>query len=1262
MDRWQVWTDTGGTFTDGFAVDPQRQLHCCKVLSHGALRGRIARRLDDRTFEIDSDWQLPSSFLRSYQLIVLSDNATSGSLTVVEHDAANNSLRVDSRLPELTLGVAFEVWSGESAPILAARVMTRTALADELPSMELRLATTRGTNALLERRGAPTALFITKGFADLLRIGDQQRPDLFSLDPRPPLPLYEVVVEVEERMDAAGEVLVPLQIDRLDVDLESLRDRGINCAAVALLHSYRNGHHEQQLTQFLRSRGLRVSASSDLAPLIKILPRAQTSVVDSYLGPVIGDYLGAVQDALGPNSEVHVMTSAGGLVGAPRFRAKDSLLSGPAGGVAGAAAAGLAAGYSRVLTFDMGGTSTDVARFDGDFEYDFEHRVADARLVAPALSIETVAAGGGSICCYEHGRLRVGPESAGADPGPACYGAGGPLTLTDVNLLLGRLDPSRFQIPIIPQHSHQALEALMGQMTRAGEEGSAEPEQVLAGLVEIADDRMAAAIRRVSVERGYDPSDYALVTFGGAGAQHACGVASRLGANTVIVPEDAGLLSAWGLGLAVVERFAERQVLQQLDAVDEGKREEWFCELVEQALSQVGEEGFDRAQMLVRRRIACLRFRGQDSTISVDAPPGANLEAAFAALYRQLYGHEPDSSREIEIESLRVVASSLPASDRRHTRMKGEITLAAAPVQRVWTGKGWRQVPVHERAAITDGSKLRGPALVSEKYSITYVECGWRLTRHESGALLLIRETRPGAERRPERAKAVKLELFTHALEGVAQEMGSMLQRTALSTNVKERLDFSCAVLDAEGRLVVNAPHIPVHLGALGLCARAVAAELDLDPGDTAVTNHPAYGGSHLPDVTLVTPVHAPDGSRLLGYVASRAHHAEIGGSRPGSMPPGAKTLEEEGVIIKPIFLVRDGQARWQSLRDHLDSGAWPSRSTADNIADLEAALAANHRGLHLLHQLVVDYSAEEMSRYMDLLRQEAAAGVRAAISQLPDGHREAVEKMDDGACIQVSIRVVGDAMTIDFSGSAAEHPGNLNATPAIVQSAVIYVLRLLAADSGLPLNEGFLDPVVLKVPRGLLSPDFSTQSPPAVVGGNVETSQRIVDVLLKALDLVAASQGTMNNTLFGTDDWGYYETVCGGAGAGPSFDGASAVHTHMTNTRITDPEILEQRYPVRLERFAVREGSGGEGRNRGGDGAVREITFLAPVSLSMLTQRRRIRPYGLRGGEAGSVGRQRLVRADGETVELDAIDGCEALVGDRLIMETPGGGGYGAA
>ena len=1250
-DGWEVWVDTGGTFTDALGRDPAGTLHRVKVLSSSALRGTVEAVAAPDRLTVNTSFIMPRDFPTGFSFRLLQNRAGDPAATVRGYDPETGTLALDRPLvPAPQTGDPFELLCPDEAPVLAARLLTGAVAGAPLPVARFRLATTLGTNTLLERKGSPTALFITEGLADLLEIGTQARPELFTLDIRKRAPLYETVVEVPGRLAPDGDEESPLDLGVLEAPAKAALAGGCRTAAVALMHSYRNQTHERKLREFLLRAGFEhVSCSSDLAPAIKILPRAETAVVDASLAPVVKTYLDRVSGSL-PRADVHVMTSAGGLVRPEDYHPKDSLLSGPAGGVVGAASAGRQAGFDKILSFDMGGTSTDVARFDGDYEYVFEHRIADAHLVAPALAIESVAAGGSSVCWFDGDRLQVGPRSAGADPGPACYGAGGPLTLTDVNLLLGRIEPSLFQIPIDSAASETALDGLLLQLEQAGRPGR--PMELLQGLLAIADERMADATRQVSLRRGYDPAEYTLVAFGGAGPQHACGVATRLGVRQVVIPTDTGLLSADGLGRAVMERFAFRQVLEPLEncrATVPGM----VRELEEEALTALAAEGIEAGTMEIRRRIAELRFTGQDSALEVEMGGSGLTDEPFLEKYEARYGHLP-SGRQVELVSLKVVAATAPVEQE---------TSQADPGRQVDEplGAGFHHgSTLFHRARLATGQKLAGPALVLEPHSVTVVEDGWDCRVHGGGALILERRTPCGEATETgirQGSGAVQLELFTHRFETIAKEMGEQLRRTAVSTNIKERLDFSCALLDPDGELLVNAPHIPVHLGALGLCVRAVLEEMTLQAGDVVVTNHPGFGGSHLPDVTVITPVHAGE---LIGYVASRAHHAELGGSRPGSMPPSASCLAEEGVVISPMKLVEGGRPNWEAMEAILAGGRFPSRAVEDNLADLRAAVAANRAGAAALAGLADRSGRETVLRYMRELKQLAAKRLRTALASLDDGEYHAVERLDDGTALAVTMTKRGDSAVLDFTGSGKVHPGNLNATPAIVHGAVIYFLRLLIQES-IPLNEGFLHAVKLIIPEGILNPPFhdDPDRSPAVVGGNVETSQRLVDCLVRALGLAACSQGTMNNVLFGTERFGYYETVCGGCGAGPGFHGASAVHSNMTNTRITDPEILEHRYPVRVERFAVRRGSGGGGEFRGGDGVVRILKFLAPMSLSVLTQHRVERPFGLNGGEPGMAGRQRVERADGTVVELKSVDGTDLFEGDRFILETPGGGGY---
>ncbi len=1260
---WRIGVDTGGTFNDCIAVDPHGGVRRAKVLSTGTLRARVAAVHSRRRLLVQESWGFGG--VEGFLVRVVGAAERAARVVRVQRGADRSELDLDGEINAVR-GDLIELSTGEPAPILAARMVTQTPLGRELPRMALRLATTRGTNALLERRAGPVAFFVTRGFGDLLTIGTQQRPDIFALEIVKARALYDAVVEVDERVGVDGSVLKGLELGTLAARVEELKRRGIVNAAVALMHSWINAAHERAVGEFLRRHGFaHVSHSAEMGAAIKYLPRAQTTVVNTYLAPVIDEYMQGVGASLGAGSSLHAMTSGGGVVAAGAFHAKDSLLSGPAGGVVGAARAARRSGFTKIISFDMGGTSTDVARYDGDHAYVFEHQVGDAHIVAPAVAVESVAAGGGSVCWFDEveGALRVGPRSAGANPGPACYGVGGPLTITDVNLLLGRLEASRFEIPVSAGAARLKAEELREAVRRARGQAPAMHE-MLEGLIALADERMAQAILTISAAKGYDAAEHTLVAFGGAGGQHACAVAARLGIGLVLIPEEVGLLSAAGLMQAPLERFAQKQVLAPL-ARFIGSSTDVLAELEDEARRAVVAQGADARSVVVRRRIVNLRLVGQDVAIGVDvgAGPGEEeLRAAFGAAYRSLYGYTARGG-EIEVESVRVVASTIV--EEVGTSSGGASAGAAAPPKPVVSWFGGRETAsaVFERSGLGVGAVVDGPALILEAYGTTVVAPGWRAMVDSVGALVLEDRGAGAGSARATGALVVKGELLIARLMSIAADMGETLRRTAVSTNVKERLDYSCAVLDAEAQLVVNAPHIPVHLGALGLSVRMLREAISMGPGDVVVTNHPAFGGSHLPDVTVVTPVHGR-GGRLLAYVASRAHHAEIGGTRPGSMPPGARTLAEEGVVIAPMHLVEAGNSRLEDLRKVLVTAAWPTRNVEDNLADIRAQIAANHRGAEGIAALAEADGEGQLAGTMGALTTRAYERTRAALKRFAGKTLSASESMDDGAVIEVSIAVGDDGHArINFSGSAPTHAGNFNAPLGVVRSAVMYVLRLLI-DQPLPLNEGILRAVELVVPEGMLNPRFDSEPGrcPAVAAGNCETSQRVVDTLLKAFGIAACSQGTMNNLIFGNARFGYYETICGGSGATAGGPGADAVHTHMTNTRITDPEVLEHRYPVRLERFAVRAGSGGAGVQRGGDGAVREYTFLEPVSISLLTQHRVQGPYGTQGGKAGAVGRQRLVRPDGTVEELPFVSAVDVAAGTRLVIDTPGGGGWGAA
>ncbi len=1255
--------DTGGTFTDCLALGKERQFKRIKVLSTGRLRATIVGNPRPDIYRLAAAWNSPPDFLVGTSLQLIDHPETTRK--ILSHQNRPHEIALDLPLPNFEAGALAEIVFNEEAPIVAARLATETPCGVRLPAIEMRLATTKATNALLERKGDRVAFFVTRGFKDLLLIGNQQRPNLFDLNIRKPAPLYDAVVEVEERLNHRGDILTPVNLANLQTRIKALRAGGIASAAIAFLHAYQNPAHEIALRDCLRRAGFaHVSVSHELSPRIQILPRAETAVVNAYLAPMMERYLQTVSCSL-EQGQLHLMTSAGGLISAGAFRPKDALLSGPAGGVVGAAAAGREAGVDRVIAFDMGGTSTDVSRWDGRFDYRFEHRVGPARLLAPALRIETVAAGGGSICgCNAQGLFFVGPKSAGASPGPACYGAGGPLTLTDVNLLLGRMDPGHFGIPIRVSAARAALCGVLEQI-KAASPNAPTPENLLAGYLEIADERMADAIREISLREGYAPSRYTLVAFGGAGGQHACRVADRLGIERILFPKNAGLLSAHGLRHARLEQFAEAQVLRPLAEL-ESELPRRIAELEAEAFRKLGALGLSSARGVeITRRILQLRLIGQETTEDIEFQTSRFLSAAFKNRYRTVFGYYPES-KAIEVVSI-CVSAAVRESSLRRQELPSQPRRAPAPAKRLAPlfPANAPAIPVFLRRQIKLQDQIAGPAILQDEYSTVFIETGWTSVVHPSETLILCRQTAGARTPKPAAAKTtgnrmIEEELFAHRFQNLVAEMGSQLQRTSVSTNVKERRDFSCALLDRNGELVANAPHIPVHLGALGHCVRAIAGQFSLTPGDMLITNHPGFGGSHLPDVTVISPVHDRQ-SALIGYVANRAHHAEMGGNRPGSMPPDAVCLEEEGVVIPPTRLFKSGVADWQQMESILTKARFPTRALEDNLADLRAQAAANLKGIQNLQSLCNQHGSEVVCSHMRRLKKRADRAITAALAKRPESQTAVTEHLDDGTPIAIVATLKDRRLALDFTGTAPRHPGNFNANPAIVCSAVLYVLRLLI-NQPLPLNEGLLKPVDIQLPSCFLNPQFPANPAacPAVVAGNVETSQRLVDTLIRALGLAAGSQGTMNNLIFGNDRFSYYETIGGGAGAGPTFPGASGIHTHMTNTGITDPEILESRFPVQLVQFAIRAHSGGQGRYPGGNGLIRQLTFTKPVQASLLTQHRVHPPRGAAGGQPGKTGSQTILRRDGSHETLPPTASPALNPGDSLLIKTPGGGAWG--
>ncbi len=1177
-----------------------------------------------------------------------------------------------------------KVPSSDDAPLVAIRAILGLAPDGPVPPCDVRMGTTLATNALLERRGARVGLVVTRGFADVLRIGDQTRPDLFSLAIVRPAPIAEAELEVDARGTHDGTRGMPPDAERLRADLAGLRARGIESLAVLVLHAYREpgATYEQEIAAIAASLGFAdVACSHEVDPEIGLVARGQTTLADAYLTPLLRAYLAKLRVAL-PGSTLRLMQSGGGLADVARFRGRDAVLSGPAGGVVALAHVARAAGSQRAIGFDMGGTSTDVSRVDGAPERHFETEVAGVPLRVPVMAIHTVAAGGGSLCRIERegsaARLTVGPESAGARPGPLCYGHpdAAALTITDVDLALGRLAGDRFPFPLDAARVEAHLAALSGHCGIA-------PDALAAGFFRIANESMAEAIRRVSIGRGHDVREHALVVFGGAGGQHACEVARLLGMRRIVSHPLAGVLSAFGMGVAPLAWHGHedlgRAPLDAAALMALGPRRERLAEAGCTALLADG-----AALVEIRREThVVLRHPGTEAAIVLPLPEALDgdtvhaLRRAFDAAHLRELGHAR-SADPVELVSLRVDVQAAPDAPTLPALAPQREPLQPLRRTRLFAaGRFHDDVPVHRRESLGAGAELRGPALVLEATATLCVDPGFVLRVDPHGLLLLddvggedlvgvdlkrsprhpesptITESPDLHGRGSETPDPVDLAIFSNLYTSIAEQMGVVLGRTATSTNIRERRDYSCAIFDAAGGLVVNAPHIPVHLGAMSESVRAVhAAHPSPAPGDVYVTNDPAGGGSHLPDITVVTPVHDAGGA-LRFFVASRGHHADVGGTTPGSMPPDARTLAEEGVVFRALRIVRDGVFDRAAVLDVLGSGAFPARRPAENLADLEAQIAANRTGARLLSEACARHGEPRVSAYMAHVQDDAARRVAAAIRALPPGARRCVDALDDGTPVAVTVDVRDDGtLYIDFEGTGGEHAGNLNAPRAVTVAAVLYVLRCLVG-APIPLNGGCLRPVTLRVPaRSLLDPGPER----AVAAGNVETAQRVVDVLLGALGLAAASQGTMNNLTFGDATFGYYETLGGGAGATRTHPGASAVHTHMTNTRLTDAEVLEARHPVRVRTLAVRRGSGGEGAQPGGDGLVRELELLRPLRVSLLAERRARPPWGLEGGGAGKPGLDTL---DG--VPLPAKSSVDAPAGAVLRIETPGGGGFGA-
>jgi 5-oxoprolinase (ATP-hydrolysing) len=1197
MAGWQFWIDRGGTFTDIVARDPAGKLLTQKLLSENP--GRYA-------------------------------------------DAAIAGIRT-------LLGLA------PDAPIPPGAIE------------QVRMGTTVATNALLERKGERTLLLVNRGFADMLRIGSQARPRLFDLAITLPTMLYESVVEIGGRVAADGAEIEPLDEAAAIAALAAAKTAGIGAVAIVLMHAWKYPAHEQRLASLARAAGFaQVSASHAVSPLLRIVPRGDTTVADAYLSPILRRYVERVAAELA-GIKLYFMQSNGGLAEATHFQGKDAILSGPAGGIVGAARTAAMAGLDRIIGFDMGGTSTDVALYAGQFERAFETEVAGVRLRAPMMAINTVAAGGGSILHFDGARFRVGPDSAGADPGPACYRRGGPLTVTDANVCVGKIQPQHFP-SIFGPSGDSPLNAILVRKKFAALADAIEastglrrdPRDVAEGFLRIAVANMANAIKQVSVQKGHDPAAFALACFGGAGGQHACLVADELGMERVFIHPLAGVLSAYGMGLADQVSMREQAVELPLTEAAVAPLSALADTLAAAATEDLRAQGGDMARLSVSRQVH-VRYAGTEAALPVELADFPSMAAAFTNAHRTRFGFAtPGRALMAEAVVVEAVAAGEtipePAPPPR-----GDGTPSPIEMVEMFTGGEPHATPVFERASLAPGDRIEGPALIREANATTVIEPGWAADVTPLDHLLLRRiAPRPGRETMASgKPDPVLLELFNNLFMNVAEQTGAVLRNTAQSVNIKERLDFSCAIFDAGGALVANAPHVPVHLGAMGESVRTVLARRaeTLAPGDVIALNNPFNGGTHLPDITVITPVFDAEGERILFFVGSRGHHADIGGTVPGSTPPDSRTLADEGIVIDDVLLVEQGRFREAEFRALLGSGAHPARNPDVNVADIKAQIAANEKGVQELRRVVRKFGWPTVAAYMHHVMDNAEESVRRVLERIGDG--AFAYTMDDGSplLVRVSVDRAERRAVVDFTGTGAQRSDNFNAPPAVTRAVVLYVFRCLVG-ADIPLNDGCLKPIEIVIPPGtFLSPAPGA----AVVAGNTEVSQAACNALFGALGSIACSQATMNNFLFGDATRQYYETICGGTGAGPGFDGTSAVQTHMTNTRMTDPEVLELRYPVRLEEFSIRRGSGGAGRWHGGDGSRRRLRFLEPMTAVIVASRRRVAPFGLDGGADGLPGRQWVERADGSREELSGTDRAELRPGDAVGIETPGGGGFGA-
>lgn len=1190
---WQFWVDRGGTFTDIVAKSPKGDLRTRKLLSEN---------------------------------------------TEVYPDAAVYGIR-----QLLGLGPNDVIPRGKISAV--------------------KMGTTVATNALLERKGERTLLLITKGFRDLLRIGYQNRPRLFDLEIVLPELLYDDVVEIDERVAAGGEIIMPLDTVNAQEALTQAYTQGYRSVAIALMHSYRFANHEKQLGEMARHSGFtQVSLSHEASPLIKLVSRGDTAVVDAYLSPILRRYVHQVDTALGASKggcdRLMFMRSSGGLTDAKLFEGRDAILSGPAGGVVGMVRTAADLGFEKLIGFDMGGTSTDVCHYAGEFERSFETEVAGVRMRAPMMSIHTVAAGGGSILSYRDGRMQVGPESAGANPGPAAYRRGGPLTVTDCNVLLGKLQPDQFPSVFGPD-ADQSLDAdaVRQKFSALAQEigGNRSVEEIAQGFLRIAVENMANAIKKISVQRGYDVTKYTMNCFGGAGGQHACLVADALGMESIFIHPFAGVLSAFGMGLADVQAIREHQFGESFEKISQARKT--VASLAEDARQEVIGQGIDPEKITIVA-VAHIRPDGAQQTLPVPFGSPDDMTRSFEESHLQRFGFVPQNAK-LLIEML--TAEAIGSTGERVSLPENQAPIADIQTGKMWSDGGWRDVSLVDRTQMATGDKVIGPAILTEPTGTNILEHDWQAECVAGGNLVLTRVSQLARQEAiGTKVDPVMLEVFNNLFMSIADQMGATLANTAYSVNIKERYDFSCAIFDAAGDLVANAPHVPVHLGSMSESVRTILRQNagSIRPGDVFMMNNPFNGGTHLPDVTVITPVFDQAEQRIIYTVASRGHHADIGGKTPGSAPPDSRNIEEEGVLIDNFLLVKQGQLRDDAARNLLASGRFPCRNIDQNMADLAAQIAANATGAGELQRITTQFGLETVHAYMSHVQDNAEESVRRVLDVLRDC--DFTYPLDSGAQIQVAITVdhKNRQAKIDFSGTSAQSEFNYNAPLAICRAVVLYVFRTLIG-SDIPMNEGCLKPLILTVPEGSM---INPRSPAAVISGNTEVSQAIADTLYGALGVIAGSQGTMNNFVYGNDTHQNYETICGGTGAGDGFHGTSAVHSHMTNTRMTDPEVLETRFPVRVDEFSIRHGSGGSGKFAGGDGIVRKLCFLEPMTVTVLSSHRKIPPHGAAGGAPGATGENSVKRADGRIEYLNGNDEVSVSAGDVFILKSPGGGGFGDA